>query len=169
MRVLSLLLLTLLFSACVKHEQRQSDFKPVTNFSGRLLVMDQNHRFQVEVDWQGNEESGILRLTHAMSGRVIYVSWREQTMLWHDNDKTKVWQPLSEQALLDMGIILPPWVLVKVFAGEYPNTMHTKDHRLWKGVWGDRELTIKWASQQQRLELVDFKHGKRAVIIFNES
>lgn len=130
--------------------------------------MDPKHRFQVEMDWQANEEKGELRLTHALSGRVVHVIWQGEKMFWRDNEQILAWQPLSTAALREMGVILPPWTLAKVFLGDYPQTMHTKDGRLWKGRWDTVELEIRWASEQQRVVLVDFKHGKRAVVIFDE-
>jgi hypothetical protein len=165
--LLCVVLLLLTLAACAKHDAGQLSFLPITTFSGRLLVIDQKHRFQVEIDWQAEEKQGKLRLTHALSGRVVHVTWQDEKMFWHDNAQNISWEPLSRQALLDMGVILPPWVLAKVFLGDYPSTMHSKDNRLWKGRWGSNELKIKWASEQQRVELVDFKQGKRAVVIFN--
>ncbi len=161
-------LLLLILTACAKHHTAPVNFIPKTTFSGRLLVMDPKHRFQVEIDWQTNKKKGELRLTHALSGRVVHVTWQGKKMFWRDNEAMLAWQPLSEARLREMGVILPPWTLAKVFQGDYPQSMHSKDGRLWKGHWGAVELEIRWASEQQRVALVDFKRGNRAVVIFDE-
>ena len=166
MRFLAVLLIALLAS-CVKHETTPS-FEPANAFSGRLLVMDTKQRFQVELDWMANEKQGNLRITHALSGRVVFVQWKNKVMFWRDNDATVVWTPLSDQALKDMGVILPPWILAHIFLGKYPDSMQSKDEKMWKGTWGDAHLQIKWSNAYKRVEITDYKRGKRAIVIMHE-
>ncbi|PCI02041.1 MAG: hypothetical protein COB79_03075 [Zetaproteobacteria bacterium] len=161
------IVLVLLTVSCVKHEAAPT-FEPITTFSGRLLVMDTKHRFQVELDWMANEKQGNLRITHALSGRVVFVQWKNKVMFWRDNDKTVAWESLSKQELKDMGVILPPWTLARIFLGQYPKTMQTKDEQLWKGTWDDARLQIKWSDTFRRVEITDFKQGKRAIVIIHE-
>jgi len=130
--------------------------------------MNQAHRFQVEIDWQGNAQQGTLRLTHAATGRIVDVSWQDETMLWRDNQSIPVWQPLSQEALFKMGVVLPPWTLAQAFAGQYPSSMHSKDQRTWRGAWGSLDLKIKWSTKQERVQLTDIKNGRQAIIIFNQ-
>jgi hypothetical protein len=160
--------LLLLLASCAKHESLESAYTPITTFSGRLLVISPKHRFQVEIDWQADEKQGQLRLTHAVSGRVVNVQWQGKKMFWHDNAQMLNWQPLSQQALKDMGVILPPWMLAKIFLGKYPSTMQSKDNQVWKGTWAGNTMKIKWSNAYHRLELTDYKHGQRAVVIINE-
>ncbi len=159
------LLLLFMLASCAKHESLNAAYAPITTFSGRLLVIAPKHRFQVEIDWQANQEKGQLRLTHALSGRVVFVQWQNHKMVWHDNSQQLSWQPLSEQALKDMGIILPPWRLAKVFLGQMPSSMQSKDKQVWKGTWSGIPMQIKWSNSYKRLELLDYKHGQRAVVI----
>jgi len=162
------LLLVLMFASCVKHDATTEVFEPISTFSGRLLVLDPKHRFQVELDWQSNEDKGTLRLTHALSGRMVFLQWQDKRMFWHDNNSTLNWSSMSEEKLKDMGVILPPWTLAKVFMGQYPSSMKTKDHQLWKGTWGDNALQIKWSNHYHRVELTDFNRGQKAIVIINE-
>jgi len=165
---LQLLLLVLMATGCVKHSNTQQDFEPITTFSGRLLVVSPEKRFQVDVDWQGTSEKGQLRLTHGLSGRVVDVAWLGQRMRWRDSSQTQQWHELSEKGLLDMGVLLPPWILAKVFARKMPPSMKAKGNNVWQGVWGVVPLKIKWIGGQRRVEMTDMKHGRRAVVIFNE-
>jgi len=159
-----------LLSACVKHATVEQSLSPIEKFSGRLLVVSTAKRFQVEIDWLGQVQKGELRLTHAASGRIVDVTWEHESMLWRDNEHMG-WSPLSENELSDMGVILPPWMLAKIFLGEMPSTMITKDQRTWRGTWlynkSKLDLSIRWASDRKRVELTDLKHGKKAVVIIN--
>jgi|GEM_PF-6614539 len=165
-----LLLLGLMFfslSFCVKHEM-VAKFEPKQDFSGRLLVMDQKHRFQLDMDWAGDAKQGNVRLTHGLSGRIVDVRWMNETMRWRDNQQSLSWQMLTVDELLDMGVIFPPWVMAKIFAGDLPATMMSKDQRTWQGKLAEHELKIIWASAQQKVELVDLKRGKKAGVMFDE-
>jgi len=165
---LAAILFVAVLTSCVKHEPLTTAYQPITTFSGRLLVISPKHRFQVEIDWQADDKHGQLRLTHALSGRVVNVEWQGKRMFWHDNAEVLNWQPLSEQALKDMGVIFPPWILAKIFLGQYPDTMQSKGKQMWQGTWSGHQLQIKWSNEYQRLELIDFKRGQKAVVIIHE-
>jgi len=168
MRIMVLTLALLLFASCAKHDSAGNSFEPITSFSGRILVFDVKQRFQLELDWMASEERGHLRLTHALSGRVMFVQWKGQKMFWRDNHQALNWQPLTTKELTDMGVILPPWTLAKVFLGQYPASMKTKNDLLWKGKWDDSQLQIKWSKSYKRVELTDFKAGRKAVVIIHD-
>ncbi|MDQ7005018.1 MAG: hypothetical protein Q9N67_08950 [Ghiorsea sp.] len=168
MNKLALLLVVALLASCVRHVEMVAAYKPITSFSGRLLVFDQKHRFQVELDWLANEEKGMLRLTHALSGRVVFVRWQGQDMYWRDNDKMLNWQGMSVAQLHDMGVLLPPWTLAHIFLGKYPDTMQSKDERMWKGTWDGYKLQVKWGSDYKRVEITDFKRGRKAIVIIHD-
>jgi len=158
-----------LCGACVKHDVPIAELKPIAEFTGRLLVINQAHRYQMEIDWQADDKQGKLRLTHALTGQVVDVAWQEKTMLWRNSATHTTWQPLSVKQLKRYGIIFPPWVLRRIFLGEMPDTMKTKDGRLWQGMWSDDiHLMVRWSATQQRVEMVDMKHGRKAVVIFDE-
>jgi hypothetical protein len=165
---LQLLLLVLLATSCAKHSDTQQKFEPITTFSGRLLVISPEKRFQVDVDWQGTSEKGKLRLTHGLSGRVVDVVWLGHSMRWRDSSQTQQWRDLPEKGLLDMGVLLPPWTLAKVFVRNMPRSMKAKGNNVWQGVWDAVPLKIKWLGGQRRVEISDMKHGRRAVVIFHE-
>lgn len=159
--------LVAVLGACAKHETNTAGFVAKHEFSGRLLVMSPKHRFQMEMDWSADENKGSLRLTHGLSGRIVHVLWENEKMLWRDNGSPSYWKPLSEQSLLEMGIILPPWTLARIFLGDMPSSMKTADSRTWKGQWGEVDLRVRWTNKQQRVELTDIKHGRRAVVVFD--
>ncbi|MDQ6988413.1 MAG: hypothetical protein Q9M19_00925 [Mariprofundaceae bacterium] len=166
MRGVLFMLLLLLAAGCVKHDEAIV-FKPISSFSGRLLVMSQAHRFQMEVDWQGDRQQGGMRLTHAATGRIVDVSWLDGTMLWRDNREEPVWRALSQAQLLDMGMLLPPWALARILSGDYPEAMQTKGQRTWQGLWSeDVRLKIRWSQTWDRLEITDMRYGKRLVVVF---
>jgi len=167
MKKICIVVFVLLLGSCAKHGATPA-FEPITSFSGRILVFDVSHRYQLELDWLANEERGHLRLTHALSGRVMFVQWKGQEMFWRDNAQQLNWQTLTLQQLTDMGVILPPWTLAKVFLGQYPSTMRTKDDLIWKGTWNDSKLQIKWSKSYQRVELTDFQNGRKATVIIHE-
>lgn len=168
MRVILLLALTLLFSSCVKHEDKGLIFKEIHDFSGRLLVMTQTKRVQAELDWQGDASKGVLRITHGASGRIIDVKWQDQKMIWRDSSESPLWGELSQEGLYKLGIILMPWDLARVFRGDLPPSMLTKDQRTWKGHWDSSELQIRWSSEQKKVDLMDMKKGQRIVVFFND-
>lgn len=165
---LQLLLLLWVATGCVKHTNTPQNFKPMTTFSGRLLVISPEKRFQVDVDWQGRPEQGSLRLTHGLSGKIVDVTWQGEHMRWRDSSQSKQWYDLSEKGLLDMGVLLPPWTLAKVFMGDMPLSMKAKGKGVWQGDWGGAFLKVKWIDGQRRVEITDMKHGRRAVVIFHE-
>jgi len=165
---LQLLVLVLLATSCVKHSDTPHKFKPITAFSGRLLVISPEKRFQVDVDWQGVSEKGQLRLTHGLSGRVVDVVWLGRHMRWRDSSQSQQWRELKEKDLLDIGVLLPPWTLAKVFARHMPRSMQAKGNGVWQGVWDTVSLKIKWIDGQRRVEITDMKHGRRVVVIFHD-
>lgn len=167
-RLVILCLLPFILGACVKQNTVVEKFTPVSAFSGRILVMSQSHRFQLAVDWKSRGEQGEMRLTHGSSGRIVDIVWRNKKMRWRDNAQSVLWADLSEQALIEMGVILPPWLLANIFLGEMPDTMVTEDNRAWKGTWAENRLSVRWASKQQKVDLLDIKHGRRVVVVFDE-
>lgn len=169
MRLRFIMLFLMLFSLtfCAKHEMNAA-FESKHDFSGRLLVMGASHRFQVEMDWAGDAGQGSIRLTHGMSGRIVDVRWQGRVMAWRDNQQSQAWQPLTEIDLQNMGVIFPPWVMARVFTGDLPDTMVSKDQRIWQGTMAGNELKIVWASAQQKVELTDIKNGRKAVVVFDE-
>jgi hypothetical protein len=165
--------LTLLFTACAPHVSPEQAtlrpvFTPIHAFSGRLLVISPKKKFQVEIDWEATENKGELRLTHGLSGRIVEVIWQNEAMLWRDTSVQEAWQTLQEQDLAEMGILLPPWDLAKVFTGDMPASMKQVKPLYWQGQWDEADLKVKWSETQQRLELMDLKRGQKAVVIFDE-
>jgi len=130
--------------------------------------MNPAHRWQFEVDWQGDEAQGDLRITHGLSGRVVYVKWVQQSMTMLDSSQSALWRPLSQASLLEMGVMLPPWTLARVFLGDLPSTMHSQDKHTWQGSWGEAKLRLRWSNSFHKLELLEMKHGRRLVLLFDE-
>ena len=152
----------------MKHVDRLATFNPVHAFSGRLLVMTNTQRFQTEIDWRASDSKGALKLTHASSGKIVELMWQRKEMRWRDSSRTSLWQPVQKEKLEEMGILLAPWQLHRVFTGKLPATMETHDMRNWKGNWDGEKISVQWASAQQKVEISDFSRGSRIVVMFNE-
>ena len=71
-------------------------YKPWDHFDGQLSVLESTHRWQVRIHWQADLESGKARLTHAETGRIIELQWRENHIQVRDNQaSTTALQPIK--------------------------------------------------------------------------
>jgi len=171
------MIVLLMLSACASLPGKQSpaDTKttsigPYSEFTGRLLVMDQQRRWQVQVQWKAIEpESGWLRLTHAASNTVIELRWDHQTMQMRDNSANN-WQRTSQKILSDHGIVLPPNQLAALLLGEIPEhfqlkTSNDKDNLVWESRGLDQFVRLQWQESTHRLTMTDMTHGRRAILL----
>lgn len=172
---LFILWLLMLLSACASLHEKQAtqataSIGPYSEFTGRLLVMEQQRRWQVQVQWKALEqESGWLRLTHAASNTIIELRWQRQAMQMRDNS-TNSWQAISQRELADQGIVLPPRQLAALLLGKTPEHFRLKagkdrDHLVWESRGLDAFIRLQWQESRHRLTMTDMTHGRRAILL----
>jgi len=159
-----------LMSACatIKPHETSSSIGPYQSFTGRLIVIEPNRRWQVIIHWNGQPERGEVRLTHAASNRIVILSWEGEEMRMSDNQNpTRGWHHIDSNQLNAMGIILPPQQLAMIFSGEIPRSLKQKEPNLWRGKIGNALIRLKWIEQRKRLEITDITHGREAILMIN--
>lgn len=146
-----------------------SSIGPYPAFSGRLLVIEQAKRWQVEVDWRAaTPADGWLRLTHAASGRVLVLTWHGGAMHLSDNqDPAHPDRPVSEAALAAHGIVIPPQQLAAILLGQMPPEFRPAGPNRWQGISHGRPVRIDWNAGARRLTLTDMKRGSRAILLID--
>lgn len=167
-RAINIALISLLLAGCVTswQLQEQSTIGPFTQFSGRLIIIDSAHRWQVLIDWNGTPESGSARLTHAASNRIISIQWRQDSIRLQDNlDPARQWRSVSADALQKHGVILPPKEIARILSGDMPDSLSSKHQNEWEGDIADTHVRIRWFPDSRRLELMDVSHGRKAILI----
>lgn len=161
-------IIALLFTGCATTGKQPpaAEIGPYTAFAGRLIVIDAARRWQVMVDWNGTPEQGALRLTHAASNRIIRIRWHYDDIQMLDNlDRTQSWRSISVPELYSHGVILPPQQLSRILMGEIPGTLTRKNLGEWEGRLNGTFIRIRWLSGNQRLELTDITHGRKAILM----
>jgi len=159
----------LLISACATlpdQGARHASIGPFPAFDGRLIVIEPTRRWQVIVHWQGERQQGAARFTHAASGRVAEIRWQGQTIELRDGENP-YWRPIHNTQLAEHGIVLPPQQMAAILTGHLPASLHTKDNNRWEGRLQGSFIRLQWQPAEQRLELTDVTHGRRAILIIN--
>ncbi len=163
-------LLMILVSGCatIKPHETSSSIGPYQSFTGRLIVIEPNRRWQVVIHWNGQPERGEVRLTHAASNRIVLLSWEGESMRMTDNQSPiSGWRHIDSDMLRKMGIILPPQQLAMIFSGRIPSTLKEQGPNLWRGVIDKSQIRLKWIDQRKRLEITDITHGREAILMIN--
>jgi outer membrane biogenesis lipoprotein LolB len=144
-----------------------SSIGPYPSFSGRLIVMQPERRWQVQIDWRAPTPSeGWLRLTHAASGRIIELTWHGSTLHLSDNrDPAHADRIVSEAALADYGIVLPPRELAAILLGRMPPQFRPAGPGRWEAHRHGDVLRIDWNASARRLTLTDLARGNRAMLL----
>ena len=138
---------------------------PYTSISGRLLVMDPARRWQVMLDWQADSPSdGQARLTHAASGTVVELRWQRNDIRLRDSN-APTWRRVSTAQLAEQGIVLSPYALSQFLAGRIPPGFRETGSNAWERRQNGGPLRVHWIPGNQRLEISDIRHGRRAVLI----
>jgi len=171
-RVVALLLVVFLTScASLQHaSQSLSSDKTlpwIESLQGQLLVMEPLHRWQVLIQWQASLEKGVLRLTHAASGRVADIQWQNQRIQMRDNQGEGLWQPVTLEQLMQMGIVVAPWELAAIFHQQVPKPLDYLGDGVWKGVLHGSLVRIRWQQEEYKLTMVDMTHGRTAILRIN--
>jgi len=141
--------------------------KPIlTQFNGRLLVMEPTRRWQASIHWQANLHEGYTRLTHAASGYIIEIQWLEEAIQMRSNQNS-LWQPISTDKLIDLGIILPPQVLASIFHNQIPSAFQPQGKQTWQGKFNGSLVRFMWKNDMQQINMTDLTHGRTAILKIN--
>lgn len=175
-RLLAILLAwhTLLFAGCATTtstniegttQQAASSIGPFPKFSGRLIVIEPNRRWQALIDWQAvNSRNGWLRLTHAASNTVIEFTWQGHSMRLRDNNHHD-WRPISIEQLTTHGIIIQPARLAAILLGKMPADFQNRSPNHWQSNVAGTRIELQWQPESHRLTMIDSKHGRQATLV----
>jgi len=172
-RALPLLpLLGLLLAGCAGKSSLSHDeavtIGPYAQFTGRLIVMEPNRRWQVLVDWRADHPgAGRVRMTHAASGLVLQLRWQGGQMALRDN-RHPAWRAIDEAALAKEGIILPPWDLAAILLGQMPDRFEPHGNGRWEDRRDGRLLRLDWQPSKRKLVVSDIRHGRVATLLIRE-
>lgn len=140
-----------------------------TTFSGRLIVIEPQRRWQVSLNWNGTPEKGVVRLTHAASNRIVQLAWQKSSMQILDNKNPAAgWQMITAEKIASYGIILPPQQLAMILHGNMPKRLTQKRAGRWEGRLNGNFLNIRWSDDKRRLEINDVQHGRKAILIIEK-
>lgn len=165
---LAILLVAMAISGCaggIHSTSLQREIGPYHQFSGRLLVMEPNRRWQVSIDWRSpSAESGRLRLTHAATGTVVELIWQDRHMLLRDSGHPE-YRPVTLTELQDHGIVIPPWTLAAILLGRMPADFQATSPSAWEAHMDGALIRLQWNPDRRRLVLTDVTHGRQATLI----
>lgn len=161
------LIAALLLTSCatVKPAMQPSGIGPYTDISGRLLVIQSDKRWQVELDWHGTPDAGHARLTHAASNRIVELEWSGKNIRIRDNRQETAWRQISARQLEERGIIMPPRQIAQLLAGQLPASFKERSPSHWEGNLHGSHLRITWAADSRRLTILDISHGNKLVLL----
>ena len=144
---------------------------PYENFDGRLLMIQPNKRWQVQIHWQGTVKQGLVRLTHAASGRIVYLKWIGDRMSVLDNQATDAsasYKPISKAELSDQGLVIRPQQLAAILHGNIPASLKQQHAQQWKGKLNQSLIQLDWNPQLKKLTLKDSTHGNIAMLLIEQ-
>ncbi|TLS76019.1 hypothetical protein FE236_07755 [Mariprofundus erugo] len=162
-----------LFAGCATTPSPQSpeqakqadNIGPYPAFSGRLIVIEPNRRWQTLIDWQAPDKNhGSLRLTHAASNTVVEFTWQGNNMQLRDN-RHHEWRPLTLQQLAEHGIVIPPARLASILLGNMPPGFRSKSPNRWESSVAGTRIQLQWQPETNRLTMIDSKHGRQATLV----
>ena len=159
----------LLIGSCMpaKTTSPTAGIGPYPAFTGRLIVINASKRWQVVIHWRApTPEHGWLRLTHAASGRIIEMEWKDDVMRLRDNQAASPdWRSVSAEELATHGIVLTPQTLAAILLGAMPPAFTSRDRDIWEGRHGSSVMRLQWSAQGKRLTITDINHGRKAILI----
>jgi len=169
-RFIPWLLVLLALAGCAtipSPEHAASSIGPYPQFSGRLLVIEPNRRWQVAIDWQAETpEHGQLRLTHAASGIVVELAWEQHHMRLRDSSQP-LFREVTQRELHQHGIFIAPWTLAAILLGDMPREFHPAGDHVWETHQAGALIRLQWDVGHRRLTLTDTKHGRQATLLIN--
>jgi len=141
--------------------------KPIiTQFDGRLLVIEPTRRWQASIHWQANLHEGYARLTHAASSYIIEIQWLEENIRMRSNQNPH-WQAISKHKLIDLGIILPPQMLAAILHHQIPSVFQSQGKQTWQGKFNGSLVRFMWKNNMRQLNITDITHGRTAMLKMN--
>ncbi len=169
--MLVLLMLTGCATVSDKHTKsrpEQVSIGPYSDFSGRLIVIEPNRRWQVSLTWRATEpDLGWLRIAHAASGVVVELRWQQAKMQLRDQ-RNPLWRMVTINELAEQGIIIPPQELASILLGQMPARFVRRDESTWDSKTAAGIVRLQWQAQSQRLTMTDLKHGRRATLLIEQ-
>jgi len=142
-----------------------SGIGPFSSFSGRLIIIEPAHRWQVLVDWDApTAAQGAVRLTHAASNTVVEFRWQGTAMYMRDSSN-KAWRPISTAQLAAYGIVIAPARLADILLGHMPADFHTHGPNTWESKRNGSLIRLHWYANRRRLVMADVRHGRQATLI----
>ncbi|OIO67901.1 MAG: hypothetical protein CO186_06130 [Zetaproteobacteria bacterium CG_4_9_14_3_um_filter_49_83] len=145
-----------------------SSIGPYESFEGRLMVIQPNKRWQVQIQWQGTPDQGRVRLTHAASGRIVYLTWAGDHMSMLDNqtsDPLPRYKSISKSELAQQGLVIRPQQLASILQGKIPASLKQQQTNQWKGSLNHSLIQLEWNPQLKKLSLKDSSHGNIAILL----
>jgi len=148
-------------------QHEQTGIGPYPQFSGRLLVMEPNRRWQVGIDWKAvTPEQGEVRLTHAASGTIVELAWRQRSMRLRDSGHP-VFHAVTKQELRQHGIFIAPWTLAAILLGDMPREFHPTGELTWEAHQAGTLIRLQWDAGRHKLTVTDTQHGRQATLLIN--
>jgi len=162
-------ILIILLTSCVKAPPEISS-RSYDEFSARLMVMEPAHRWQVLVNWHSNgKDGGWLRLTHALTGRIVELRWQQKRLWLRDNRAADTtWREIDLDLLASYGIPLFPMDVTRFLRGTAPDDFTRTGESMWTGKRLNSLIRVKWNPRGRVLRISDIKNGKIAILIINE-
>lgn len=156
-------------AACAK-QSPEIRTQTLTEFTGRLIVIEPARRWQVLVNWHSTDrDSGKLRLTHAATGRIIELHWQKNQMRLRDNQAAFTsWKNIDLKDLASFGISLQPNDISLFLAGQTPSGFAVTAKNRWTGKRMDSLLKVKWIQNRNQLRITDATLGKTAILTVDD-
>ncbi|MFQ5582500.1 MAG: hypothetical protein ACE5F3_07755 [Mariprofundaceae bacterium] len=154
----------------VKTTELIAGIGPYPTFTGRLIVIEPNRRWQAAINWQAaTPDHGWLRLTHAASARIVEMEWTDDSIWMRDNQAASPdWRPVSAKELAMHGIVLTPQALTAILLGAMPQTFKSRQPHIWEGKHAGSMMRLQWSQQSKRLTVTDITYGRKAILIIQD-
>ncbi len=167
--ITGLMVLTVFLAACAKAPP-ETGRKSYAEFSARLMVIEPARRWQVLVDWRNNgKDRGWLRLTHALTGRIVELRWQERHLWLRDNQAAGTdWREINLNYLASYGIPLFPTDVARFLRGSAPDDFTRTGENMWAGKRLNSLIRVRWNQLRRILKITDIRNGKIAILIINE-
>ena len=149
------------------HHNHAANIGPFKHFNGRLLVLQPHKRWQVQIQWQGDTKKGKVRLTHPATGRIVYLTWQNESLWLLDNQSTSsAFNPISASELSKQGMMIAPQTLAAILQGHIPAELKKKGNGVWQGRLHKHMVNLKWQPSVQKLTVTDMTLGNTAIFLF---
>ncbi len=131
------------------------------------MVMEPNHIWQAMLYWQAKQpDEGEIRIVHAMSGRIVELTWQHDRMWLRDNQaRNPKWRRISKKELVSRGLLISPRELSEFLSGRVPSGFQPKGSDRWIVRRSNRHVRVEWNAQKKRLVFSDIQHGRKATLV----